>query len=128
MERLIGNALLTGRTVLAAIDDADVPACFTHLVVLADGRLVAAGPATPDGIGAGRTWRCALVCRNAAEAAARAVAGHVAEIRVEDGDRLTFRVDSRRTSLGAVVAAATQAGIAVESAGFDPPWPAQLIA
>jgi ABC-2 type transport system ATP-binding protein len=128
MARLIGDAQLMGRTVLAAIDDADVPACFTHLVVLADGRLVASGPATPDGIAAGRTWRCVLVCRGAADAAARAVAGHVGELRVEDGDRLTFTVNSGRTSLGAVVAAATQAGIAVESAGFEPPWPAQLIA
>lgn len=128
MARLIGDTHLMGRTVLAAIDDADVPACFTHLIVLADGRLVASGPATPDGIAAGRTWRCALVCRGAAEAAARAVAGHVGEIRVEDGDRLTFTVDSGRTSLGAVVATVAQAGITVESAGFDPPWPAQLIA
>lgn len=128
MVRLIGDAHLMGRTVLAAIDDADVPACFTHLVVLAEGRLVASGPATPDGLAAGRSWRCAMVCRGAAEAAARAVAGLVGESRCEDGDRLTFAIDLRRTSLGAVVAAVVQAGIAVESAGFDPPWPAQLIA
>jgi len=30
-----------GRTVLAAIDDARVPGCFTHLAMLAEGRLVA---------------------------------------------------------------------------------------
>lgn len=128
MLRLIGDAHLMGRTVLAAIDDADVPACFTHLVVLAEGRLVASGPAIPDGLAAGRSWRCAMVCRGAAEAAARAVATLAGEVRFEDGDRLTFTIDSRRTSLGAAVAAAVQAGIAVESAGFDPPWPAQLIA
>ncbi len=126
--RLIGDAHLMGRTVLAAIDDADVPACFTHLVVLAEGRLVASGPASPDGLAAGRNWRCGMVCRGAAEAAARAAAGLVGEARCEDGDRLTFTIDSRRTSLGAVVTAVVQAGIAVESAGFDPPWPAQLIA
>ena len=126
--RLIGDTHLMGRTVLAAIDDADVPACFTHLAVLAEGRLVASGPATPEGIAAGRSWRCAMVCRGTAAAAARAVAGLVGETSVEDDDRLTFAVDPRRTSLGAVVAAAAQAGIAVESAGFDPPWPAQLIA
>ena len=127
MVRLIGDAHLMGRTVLAAIDDADVPACLTHLVVLSEGRLVASGPATPDGLAAGRTWRCAMVCRGAAEAAARAAAGLVGEGRCEDGDRLTFAIDLRRTSLGAVVTAVVQAGIAVESAGFDPPWPAQLI-
>jgi len=57
MERFIGDALLMGRTVLAAIDDADVPACFTHLFVLAEGSLVASGPATPAAFSSGRAWR-----------------------------------------------------------------------
>jgi len=37
----VADAHLMGRTVLAAVDDGDVPACFTHLAVLREGRLVA---------------------------------------------------------------------------------------
>lgn len=125
--RLIADAHLIDRTVLAAIDDADVPACFTHLAILDQGRLRGVGRAVPGAFDAGRTWRCSAVCREAAEAAARAIAGEVSEIQVEDGDRLRFTLDPRRTSLGSVVAALVQAGIVVESAGFDPPWPAQLV-
>jgi len=127
MARLIGDAHPIDRTVLAAIDDADVPACFTHLAVLEDGRLRAVGRAVPGAFAAGRSWRCAAVCRDAAEAAARALSGRVSEIQVEDGDRVRFALDPRQTSLGAVVAGLAQAGIVVESAGFDPPWPAQLL-
>jgi len=124
---LIADAHLIDRTVLAAVDDADVPACFTHLAVLREGRLAASGAATPAAFAAERTWRCVLVCRGGADAAARAVAGFVTQSSVEEGDRLRFRIDPRQTSLGVVVAVAAQAGVVVESAGFDPPWPAQLL-
>lgn len=124
---LIADAHLIDRTVLAAVDDADVPACFTHLAVLEEGRLRAVGRAEPAAFTAPGAWRCAIVCRGAAGAAARVVDGLVMEARVEDGDRLRFGLDPRRTSLGAVVLAVAQAGIVVESAAFDPPWPAQLL-
>jgi ABC-2 type transport system ATP-binding protein len=127
MERLIGDAHLMGRTVLAAIDDADVPACFTHLFVLADGSLAASGPATPAAFSAGRAWRCAAVCRGAAERAAAVLAAAGLEARAADADAVSFVLDPGRSSVGPAVATLAAAGIEVERAGFDPPWPAQLI-
>ncbi len=127
IERLIGDLHLMGRTVLAAIDDAVVPGCFTHVAVLDEGRLTASGPAEPAAFAAGRRWRYALVCRAAAERAA-AVVGRVAgACEVEEPDRVAFELDPAGVSLGGVVVAVEQAGIAVESAGFDPPWTAQLV-
>ena len=125
--RLIADAHLIDRTVLAAIDDADVPACFTHLAVLAEGRLVVAGPSDPAMFTGGRTWRCAMACRGTASRAAHVVRGLLGACDCEEPDRVTFAIDPARRSLGSVVAAVAEAGIGVEWAGFDPPWPAQLL-
>jgi ABC-type multidrug transport system ATPase subunit len=126
--RLIADAHLIDRTVLAAIDDADVPACFTHLAVLAEGRLVASGPAEPAAFATGRSWRCRAVCRGSAERAIAALrAAGVTAPRVE-GDALAFEVDAARPWIAAATAALAAAGIDVEWLGFDPPWPAQLLA
>jgi hypothetical protein len=38
-----------------------------------------------------------------------------------------FVIDPAGLSLGAVITALVQAGIGVESVGFDPPWPAQVM-
>ncbi|MFM8735556.1 MAG: ATP-binding cassette domain-containing protein [Pirellulales bacterium] len=127
IERLIGDLHLMGRTVLAAIDDAAVPDCFTHVAVLDEGRLVAHGPAEPAAFAGGRRWRCSLVCRGAAERAATVVGRVAGPCRVDELDRVAFELDPAGPSLGKVVVAVEQAGIAVESAGFDPPWTAQLI-
>jgi ABC-type multidrug transport system ATPase subunit len=125
--RLVADAHLIDRTVLAAIDDADVPACFTHLAVLAEGRLVASGPAEPAAFADGRTWRCAMACRGAASRVAHIVRGLLGACEYEEPDRVMFALDPARLSLGSVVAAVSQAGINVEWAGFDPPWPAQVM-
>jgi ABC-2 type transport system ATP-binding protein len=125
--RLIADAHLIDRTVLAAIDDADVPTCFTHLAVLAEGRLVASGPAEPAAFATGRSWRCRAVCRGSAEQAIAALrAAGVTRPRV-DGDAVTFEVDAARPWIAAAAAALAAAGIDVEWIGFDPPWPAQLL-
>lgn len=128
MAGLIADAHLIDRTVLAAIDDADVPGCFTHVAVLDEGRLREAGPADPRAFAAGRSWRHTVVCRGAAAEAARIAAPRAAECRVLDADRLTVVLGCDQPAIGAVVAALAEAGIEVESAGFDPPWAAQLIA
>jgi ABC-type multidrug transport system ATPase subunit len=124
--RLIADAHLIDRTVVAAIDDADVPGCFTHVAVLDEGRLRAAGRSEPAAFATDRRWRYALVCRSTSALAVGAVAPLVDDLR-EEPDRLTFAIDPRRTSLAAVVAAAVAAGAVVDSAAFEPPWPAQLI-
>lgn len=127
IERLIGDAQLMGRTVLAAIDAADVPACFTDLAVLHEGRLVAAGPHDRLSFAAGRRWACRLVCPGAAEAAVRVLGPLAADAHALDPDLLACRVDSSRASLAEMVATLVRAGVVVEQAAFDPPWPAQLL-
>lgn len=124
--RLIFDAHLIDRTVLAAIDDADVPGCFTHLAVLGEGRLVASGPADPAAFATGRSWRCRAVCRGAAERAVAVLeAAGVAGAGVE-GDAVVFSVAGARAGVGPAAAALAAAGIDVAWVGFDPPWPAQL--
>jgi len=126
VERLVADAHLMGRTVLAAIADADVPGCFTHVAVLDEGRLVACGPADPAAF-PGRTWTRRLRCPGRAAEAARVIAPLVVESDVIDDGVLVCRHDPARGAFSDVVGAIVRAGIAVESVGFDPPWPAQLI-
>jgi ABC-2 type transport system ATP-binding protein len=126
VERLIGDAALMGRAVIAAIDDAAVPGCFTHVAVLREGRLVADGLADPAAF-AGRTWTHQLVCPGRADDAARVIGPLVVEVTVSDADRVTCRHDPACGPFADVVAAVVRAGIGVEQAGFDPPWPAQVL-
>ena len=127
VEQLIGDAHLMGRTVLAAIDDADVPACFTDLAVLREGRLVAGGENDRRRFETGRRWACRIVSPGNAEAAARVLAAHAEDVQAIDGDTLTCRSDPRRATLADLVAEIVRAGLPVEQAGFAPPWPAQLL-
>jgi ABC-2 type transport system ATP-binding protein len=125
-ERLIDDAVLMGRTVVAAIDDAAVPGCFTHVAVLREGRLVAEGPADPAAF-AGRTWTHRLVCPGRADEAVQVIGPLVVEASAADADTVTCRHDPSGGAFAAVVAAVVRAGIDVDQAGFDPPWPAQLL-
>lgn len=125
IERLIGDAHLMGRTVLAAIDDADVPACFTHLAAMAEGRLVAEGSADPAAFEP-RTWTRRVRCPAHAEAAADLLAGHH-HAEAIDADTVELRHDPATGTFAALVAALVRAGIPVEAAGFHPTWTAQLL-
>jgi ABC-type multidrug transport system ATPase subunit len=127
VERLVSDAHLMGRTVLAAIDDARVPDCFTHLAVLREGRLVAGGRNDPATFADGRRWRFALRCPGRAEAAAGAVRPLVEIAEAADADLVLTEFDPSRVTPAELVAAAVRAGLPVEAAGFDPPWQAQLI-
>jgi ABC-type multidrug transport system ATPase subunit len=127
VEQLIGDAQLMGRTVLAAIDAADVPACFTDLAVLREGRLVAAGEHDRRHFEAGRQWACRVVSPGHAEAAARVLAAVAVDVRAVDRDTVVLRSDPRRASLADLVAAVVRAGLPVDEAGFAPPWQAQLL-
>jgi len=125
--RIIEDFQLLGRSVLAAIDDAAVPGCFSHVAVLAEGRLVAAGPNAATAFAAGRTWRVRIDCPAGAEAAAAALAGRVADLQVVDADTVIGRHDPSRGAFADVVATLVREGIAVGGAGYDPPWTAQLL-
>lgn len=127
IERLVGDAHLMGRIVVAAVDDARVPACFTHLAVLSEGRLAASGPADPEAFAPASGWTYAIVCPAAAEVAVRTVAPLVVEARASDADTVRCRFAPHSVSAAAVVAAIVAAGLPVTAAGFDPPWAAQLL-
>jgi len=143
VERLIGDLQLGGRTVVATIDDARVPDCFSHLAVLAEGRLLQEGPATFAAFAAGRAWRYRLHCPGHAEAAA-ALIGRL------DGQFVGWRADrvealdativdcvleltqdattgSASGTFSEIVATLLRAGIAVEAAGLHPHWTEQLV-
>lgn len=124
--RLIGDLQLMDRTVVAAVDDAAVPDCFTHLVVMAEGRVVAAGANDPAAFTSGNTWRYRLVTRDAGAAAARLLVARGHEAEAIDVDVVVCRVGPRRMAAD-LVATLVSEGVAVESAGYDPPWPVQLL-
>ena len=127
LERLIGDLQIGGRIVVAALDDACVPDCFTHLAVLANGQLAAHGPAMLDAFATGRAWRYRFHCQGQAEAAA-AVIGRLADrIEVIDADVLDCLIGPGRPPICELITAIVRAGIAVTTAGLHPQWTAQLV-
>ena len=131
IERLIGDLQIGGRTVVAAIDDAGVPDCFTHLAVLSEGRLVAQGPATFAAFSASRAWRYRLHCPGQAEAAASVIGQMTKHREVCDANTLDCTLicgkESSRPPIAEIIEALVRAGIAVEEAGLQPYWTEQLV-
>jgi len=127
VEEIVGDAHLMGRTVLAAIDDAAVPACFTHLAVLDAGRVAASGPADLATFAAGRRFTFRLTCPGRANDAAQAMRPLAADARAVDFDQAEATIDPLRVPGSRLVAAAVTAGIPVAAAGFHPTWTAQLL-
>jgi len=139
VERLIGDLQLGGRTVVAAIDDARVPDCFSHLAVLGEGRLLQEGPATFAAFAAGRAWRYRLHCPGQAEAATALIARPATRLadHVEALDDTILdctlkcppaaTTGSGPVALFEIVATLVRAGIAVEAAGLHPHWTEQLV-
>jgi ABC-2 type transport system ATP-binding protein len=127
VERIIGDATLLGRTVVATLDDAHVPDCFTHLAVLAAGRITADGEASPAAFSAGRTWRHRFICRGGAAEALDVLRPLAAEATAIDADTIDCRVDPTLAAMPRLVDALVRAGLSPESATFHPPWTAQLL-
>ncbi len=127
LERLIGDAVLMGRSVVAAIDDGCVAECFTHVAVLAEGRLIAAGTNDPATFAEGRRWRFLVRCPMRAEECVRNLRPLASEPRVIDADSVAVWLDLAFVSPADIVTAVVRAGIPVESAAYDPPWQAQLV-
>ena len=131
VERLIGDLQIGGRTVIAAIDDARVPDCFTHLAMLSEGRLAEQGPATFAAFAGGRAWRYRLHCDGQAEAAASVVGQMTKHREVCDANTLDCTLicgkESSRPPIAEIIEALVRAGIAVEEAGLQPYWTEQLV-
>jgi ABC-2 type transport system ATP-binding protein len=127
VERLIGDAVLMGRSVFAALDDARVPDCFSHLALMVEGRLVAAGTNDLVTFAEGRRWRFVVRCPGRAEACVAALESSGVECRAVDADAVGVWLNLAYVSPADVVATVVRAGIPVDAAGFDPPWQAQLI-
>ncbi|MFM8634292.1 MAG: ATP-binding cassette domain-containing protein [Planctomycetia bacterium] len=127
LERLIEDMHLGGRIVVASIDDAIVPSCFTHVAVLDAGRLTAHGPMTPSAFHRDRGWRHRAVCPASAADAAAVLRRLAVDARAIDDDTVEYRHDPAVHAGGDLLASIMRAGITVESAGFDPPWTAQLV-
>jgi ABC-2 type transport system ATP-binding protein len=127
LARLIDDLRLAGRTVVAAIDDACVPDCFTDLAVLEDGRLVAHGPADMAAFSADRAWRFRIVFAGPAEPAAARLERLADRVEAVDGRTLdcVLRPDGHRPE--DIVAAFVRDGFAVTAAGLHPCWTAQLL-
>lgn len=131
IERLIGDMQIGGRTVVAALDDAHVPDCFTRVAVVAAGRIACQGPADFAAFSTGRRWRYRLLCPRHAEAAA-AVARRLADdVEICDADTLECMLacgsHASRPPIAGVIEALVRSGIAVESAGPYPHWTIQLL-
>ena len=126
-EKLIEAAVLVERTVVAALDDAIVPACFTHIALLDGGRILARGPAHPATFAPGRTWTWRVTVSRDAIAARECLADRVPEAHLVDDHTVDCRIDPVLSPPAALVTALVRAGIAVESAGFHPFWSAQLV-
>lgn len=127
LERLIDDLRLAGRTIVAAIDDACVPDCFSELAVLAEGRLVAHGPADLTAFSAGRPWRFRITFASRAESAAAALARLVDRVEAVDGRTLECVLRPSGPPAEDVVAAVVHAGFPVTAAGIHPWWTTQLI-
>ena len=127
LEEFVGDAHLMGRTVLAAIDDADVPRCFTHVALLDAGRVTASAPADVSAFASGRRFTFRLTCPGRADDAARAMRPLAADARAVDFDHAEATIDPVPIPGSRLVAAAVAAGIPVAAAGFHPAWTAQLL-
>ena len=127
VEEIVGDAHLMGRTVLAAIDDADVPPCFTHIALLAAGRVSASGPADIATFASDRRFTYRLTCLGRANDAAQVLRPLAGDARAVDFDHAEATIDPTLIPGSRLVAAAIAAGIPVEAAGFHPAWTAQLL-
>lgn len=126
VEALVSDTHLMGRTVLAAIDDAVVPPCFTDLVVLAAGRVAATGSNAIEAFSAGRRFVFRITSRGRAEDVATVLGTLVDGARAVDLDHTDAMIAPRDMPPARLVAAVVAEGIPVDAAGFQPAWTAQL--
>jgi ABC-2 type transport system ATP-binding protein len=126
-DRLIEAAVLVDCTVIAALDNAIVPACFTHVALMDSGRIIARGPAHPAAFAPGRTWTWRVTVVRNGTGARECLADRVPEAHLIDDLTVDCRIDPALSPPATLVTALVRSGIAVESAGFHPFWSMQLV-
>lgn len=128
VEDLVNEAHLVGRVVVAAYNDAVVPAGFSDLLVISEGRLLRAGRCRPDAYPEVSSWQVRIECPDAAHQAAQAI-GHIATTtEVLDAHALRCVLATRRGPVHEAISILVRAGLPVAGCRYDPPWPAQLLA
>jgi len=127
LERLISDAALMGRCVVAALDDGLVPDCFTDLAVLSGGRLLARAPAQPERFMPAAGWNYRIICRRRADAAASFLQESVNDVHASDENSLDCRLLPGGMSPESLIQTLVAAGFPVSAAGFHPAWTAQLL-
>lgn len=127
IDRLTTNAHITGRIILAAFNDANVPDNFTDLLVVNDGQKVTAGRFQPALFTDVNEWRIRLKCPSSAVQAAKTIGHLTHSSTVIDDDFFTCCLPTNRGPIEEAVAALVKAGCPLESCTYDPPWPAQVL-
>ena len=127
IDRLIANAQLTGRIILAAFNDANVPETFTDLLVLNDGQKVIAGRFQPEFFTEVNQWKVRLKCPSSASQAAKAISHLTLSSTIVDEDFLICDVSTDRGPIDEAIAILIKADCPLESCTYDPPWPAQVL-
>ncbi len=127
VDRLIANAQLTGRIILAAFNDANVPETFTDLVVLNEGQKVITGRFQPESFTEVNQWRIRLKCPSSASRAAKAISHLTLSSTIIDEDFLICNVSTDRGPIDEAIAILIKADCPLESCTYDPPWPAQVL-
>jgi ABC-type multidrug transport system ATPase subunit len=127
IDQMTTNAQLTGRIILAAFNDANVPNNFTDLLVLNDGQKVTAGHFQPNLFTDMDKWRVCLKCPSSAAQAANIIRHLTLSSTVIDDDFLTCYLPTNRGPIEEAVAVLVKAGCPLESCTYEPPWPAQVL-
>jgi ABC-type multidrug transport system ATPase subunit len=126
LEALVADSHLMGRTVVAAIDDAMVPECFTHVALMVEGQVVASGPNEPGAFAPGSAWWHRIVCPGRADDAARLLAS-MAEVQVRDDDTIDCIPGPDAGPFSDLLGRLAEAHIPVASAAVHPSWQRQLV-
>lgn len=127
LQQVIGDAILMGRSLLVAIDDARVPECFTHVAMVREGQLWAAGTNDPATFSDGRQWRYVVRCSGRAEELAAMLRSSGMDSSPVDATAVRVWLDLAFAAPADVVVIAARAGFSVDWSGFDPPWQAQVV-
>lgn len=128
-EDLITDLSLSGRTIIAAINNGIIPKCFSHLGLIEQGSLSTLQPAFFESFqkSLNRTWNFRVVCPSTARnavAALRSFGVHAIHIDEDTLDLLCNPIDVPFDELLSLL---FRTGIPVTSATFHPSWTVQLL-